>query len=168
MHKAVPLTLFALSTFITSGCTPGAKAADPAQIEQAIRAKEADWVKAYKAKDVDALASQYSEDAALGGPGEALATSSADRRKALEALTSDANFALDFAADRVLVAQSGDLASSRGHYSITTTDAKTNKPVTSSGTYLTVYKKDKDGSWKAVEDFITPGPAEMSTATAAK
>ena len=34
-------------------------------------------------------------------------------------MTSDPNFALTFASDRVLVAGSGDLASSRGHYTLT-------------------------------------------------
>ena len=49
---------------------------------------------------------------------------------------------------------------------MTMTDKATGKPATSAGSYLTVYKRQADGSWKAVEDFITPGPAP--TATAAK
>jgi len=40
----------------------------------------------------------------------------------------------------------------------------TSKPVDSTGSYLTVYKKESDGSWKAVEDFITPGPAAAPAA----
>jgi hypothetical protein len=30
--------------------------------------------------------------------------------------------------------------------------------MTDSGSYLTVYKKQSDGSWKAVEDFAAPDP----------
>ena len=82
-----------------------------------------------------------------------------DRRKELQGLINDPNMKLTFAADRVQVAESGDLAYSRGHFAITTTDPKTSKPVDSQGSYLTVYKKQADGSWKAAEDFITPGPA---------
>ena len=63
---------------------------------------------------------------------------------------------------------SGDLASSRGHFSLTMTDKATNKPVTTTGSYLTVFKRQDDGSWKAVEDFITPGPAAAPAAPAAK
>jgi ketosteroid isomerase-like protein len=44
------------------------------------------------------------------------------------------------------------------------TDKATNKPVTSSGTYLTVYKKQADGGFKAVEDAIIPGPAPAAAA----
>ncbi len=132
--------------------------ADTAKIAEEIKAKEAQWQKDYAARNLDALAGQYADDAALASAGDPLATSGADRRKALQGLTADPNFALTFSSDRVLVAKSGDLASSRGHYTITMTDKATNKPVASSGSYLTVYKK-VDGGWKAVEDFVTPGPA---------
>ena len=57
------------------------------------------------------------------------------------------------------VAAAGDMADSRGHYTITTTDKATSKAVTGSGTYLTVYKKQADGGFKAVEDMIIPGPS---------
>jgi ketosteroid isomerase-like protein len=50
---------------------------------------------------------------------------------------------------------------------MTVTDKATTKPATGTGSYLTVYKKEADGSWKAVEDFITPGPAPAAE-TAAK
>jgi ketosteroid isomerase-like protein len=67
----------------------------------------------------------------------------------------------------VLVASAGDLATSRGHYTITMTDKATGKPVTSTGTYLTVFKKQADGDFKAVEDMIIPGPAPAAAAAAA-
>ena len=42
---------------------------------------------------------------------------------------------------------------------MTVTDPQSKKPVEGDGSYLTVYRKQSDGSWKAVEDFMTPGPA---------
>jgi ketosteroid isomerase-like protein len=160
MHKAIPLTVAAVAALCVTGCIKGAKAAtDPAQVEQAIRAQEAQWQKDYAAKDVNALAGHYADDAELGDIDAAVVNNDVDRRKELQSLISDPNLKLSFAADRVDVAQAGDIAVSRGHYAITTTDTKTNKPVDSRGSYLTVYKKQADGSWKATEDFITPGPA---------
>jgi ketosteroid isomerase-like protein len=160
MYKSIPITIAAVAALGVSGCTKGAQAsADPAQIEQSIRAQEAQWQKDYAAKDVNALAGHYADDGELGGPDSPVASSDVDRRKALQALISDPNLKLTFASDHVDVAQAGDLAYSRGHYAITTTDTKTNKPVDSQGSYLTVYKKQADGNWKATEDFITPGPA---------
>jgi ketosteroid isomerase-like protein len=166
MNKSIPLAFSLVAAVATSGCTPAAKAADPVKIEQTIKAQEAQWQDAYKAKNLEALAGQYTDDAAIAGPGDALASSDVDRRKALQGLTSDPNFALTFASDRVLVASSGDLASSRGHYTLQMTDKATNKPVMSTGSYLTVYRKQEDGSWKAVEDFITPGPAPAAALAA--
>jgi ketosteroid isomerase-like protein len=61
--------------------------------------------------------------------------------------------------DRIQVAASGDLAYTRGHYSMTMTDPVSRKPAASGGSYLTVWRRQADGGWKAVEDFVTPGPA---------
>ena len=161
MTNRITLSIAAIAALALAGCDhhrwSGHHHADTAKIADEIRAKEAGWQKEYESKDVAALAGQYSDDGAIAGPGDPLATSGAERRKALQGMTSDPNFALTFGSDRILVARSGDLASSRGHYSLTMTDKATNKPVTSTGNYLTVFKKQDDGSWKAVEDFVVPG-----------
>ena len=56
------------------------------------------------------------------------------------------------------VSKAGDLAYTQGVYTLIVTDRKTKKPVTEKGTYVTVYKKQADGSWKAVADMATAGP----------
>ena len=167
MTNKLSLTIAAAAAIALSGCDhgwSGGHHADKAKATDEIKAKEAQWLKDYQSKDMEGLAGQYSDDAAIAGPGDALATTEVDRRKSLQGLIGDPNFALTFASDRVLVADSGDLASSRGHYSLTMTDKKTNKPATSTGSYLTVYQRQDGGGWKAVEDFITPGPAPAAPA----
>jgi ketosteroid isomerase-like protein len=165
MNKVTPCVIAAVAALAATGCTKGAQAtADTASIEASIKAQEAQWQKDFNAKDINALAGYYAEDGALGAPGEAVASDEVARRKALQPLVDDQNFKVSFASDRVEVAQSGDLAYSRGHYSMTTTDKATNKPAESKGSYLTVWQKQSDGSWKAVEDFITPGPASETAA----
>jgi len=134
-------------------------AADPAAIEKDIKAIETQWMADYNARDVDKLAGHYADDAALANPGVALAADTASRRAAISQFVADPALKIEFASDRVLVAKSGDLASSRGHYTMTFTDPATKKPKTETGSYLTVYRKQPDASWKAVEDFITPGAA---------
>lgn len=162
------LSLTLAATLLLVGCDhdgwKGRHHADTGKIADQLKASEAQWQKDYAAKDVDAIAGQYAGDAAIGSPGETLATNSSSRRAAIEGMTGDPNFALTFGSDRILVAKSGDLASSRGHYTLTMTDKATNKPVTGSGSYLTVFQRQDDGSWKAVEDFITPGPAPAAAA----
>ena len=165
MHKAIPSMAALAAALALTGCLKGAQAStDTAKISDSIKAQEAQWEKDYAAKDINALAGHYAQDAALGGPGDPVATTDVDRRKALQGLLTDPNLNLRFAADRVQVAAAGDYAYSRGHYSMTMTDKATNKPVDSTGSYVTVYKRESDGSWKAVEDFITPGPAAAPAA----
>lgn len=165
MNKLIPVMLATAAALATTACTKGVEAAvDTSKVSDTIRAQEASWQKAYADKDLNTLAGEYTDDAAVGSPGDALASNDVDRRKAIGSLIGDPNFKLSFASDRVLVASSGDMATSRGHYSLTTTDKTTSKPVTSSGTYLTVYRKQSDGSFKAVEDMIIPGPATHAAA----
>jgi len=162
MNKGILLAALASTALALAGCHHGWKShhhADTAKIADNLKSEEAQWNKDYAAKNVDMIAAHYADDAVLGAPGAPLATSDADRRKSIAQLTNDPNFKLSFAPDKVEAAKSGDFAYTRGHYSITTTDKATNKPVTSEGGYLTVYQQQSDGSWKVIEDFITPGPA---------
>lgn len=52
----------------------------------------------------------------------------------------------------VEVARSGDLAWEHGIYEFATSD-KTGKTATENGTYVTVWKKQRDGAWKVVGDI---------------
>ena len=107
-------------------------------IEHQIKGIEAQWNKDYNARDIDALAGQYSADAAMANPGVALASDSGSRREGIIQFVADPNLKIEFASDRVLVAKSGELASSRGHYSMQTTDPATKKPRTDSGSYYRI------------------------------
>ena len=53
------------------------------------------------------------------------------------------------------VAQSGDLGYTQGTLTDTSTDPKTGKVVTDRGKWLTVRKKQADGSWKIVRDTFS-------------
>jgi uncharacterized protein (TIGR02246 family) len=152
--------ILALGAIALTSCNKKTEAtADTAGIEKQIRANEAKWMASYNSHDAAGLASNYAEDAALANPGAALVTGLDSIRKETAGFAADPNLKLEFAADRVGVAASGELAYSRGHYTMTSTDPQTRKPVEGSGSYLTVYRKQADGSWKAVEDFVTPGLA---------
>ena len=154
----IAATLLCVAT--TAGCDkPAADATtvETAAIEQQIKGIEAQWNKDYNARSIDALAGQYSADAAMANPGVALASDSASRREGIIQFVADPNLKIDFASDRVQVAKSGELAYSRGHYTMQTTDPATKAPRSDSGSYLTVWQKQADGGWKAVEDFVVPG-----------
>jgi ketosteroid isomerase-like protein len=159
MKLATGLTLALI--LAAAACKPADEKAakvDTAAAEEAIRDKEAGWMAAYNKHDAAGLLSQYEEDASSANAGMALISDAAARKAFIEGVAADPALKVDFASDRIIVASSGDLASSRGHYSFTFTDPATKRPKTETGSYLTVYRKAADGSWKAVEDFVTPGP----------
>ena len=94
----------------------------------------------------------YADDAFFIAPGIKGANGSTEIRQAYANGLADPNFAINFASDKIDVASSGDLAYSRGHFTEKFTDPKTQQVMTTSGSFLTVFKKQQDGSWKAEED----------------
>lgn len=168
MTNRIPLALMAVAAIALGGCAREPHhGGDPTKIASDIKAQEAKWEQAYADKDMTALAAFYADDAAVASPGATIATTAGARRQSIQTLITDPNLKLAFSSDRVQVAKSGDFAYSRGHFAITTTDRATNKPVSGEGNYLTVWERQADGGWKAVEDFITPGPAPAPPAPAA-
>jgi uncharacterized protein (TIGR02246 family) len=164
MSRIVAPAILIIAALVATGCDRGRHdrngpgKADTAVIADQIRALEAEWNKDFVAKDAGKLVSHYSPDASFVAPGLKLTTGSDALNATYGQLVTDPNLKVQFSSDRVQVARSGDLAYSRGHVAITTTDPKTTKPVTKSGSYLTVWQRQADGSWKAVEDFNTEDP----------
>jgi ketosteroid isomerase-like protein len=157
MHLALILGVMALAACDGTKRDHKEAAADPSAIEQELKTIEAGWEKDYQARDVDKAVAHYSSDAAVANPGMALASDEVSRKMAISQFLADPSMKVTFASDKVGVAKSGDLAYTRGHYAIDSTDPKSKQAKTDTGSYLTVWQKQSDGSWKAVEDFVTPG-----------
>ena len=130
---------------------------------KAITAIEEDWVKSMVAKDATKFGSYYATDATVYFPGMAVMRGSAAIQAGLRGWMADPNFGGSFKTTKVTVAKSGDLASTEGTYQQNGTHPVTKKIVSETGHYLTTWKKQEDGSWKAINDMIA---AEKSTATA--
>jgi uncharacterized protein (TIGR02246 family) len=133
---------------------------NPDEVKQAIKASEAKWQADFKAKDLEALAGQYSADASFV-TSEGAANGSTEIRKTLANAGTDPAMQIQFASDKVEVAKSGDLAYSTGHFTEQYTDRKTGKVMSGQGTFVSVYKKQDDGSWKMVEDYAVTDPATV-------
>lgn len=145
-----------LGALALAGCTETAATTPPdtrAADTKAINDDQAAWNKDFASKDVEKIVSHYAEDAKLEFPDMPVLKTKDDIRKAMKPFLEDPNFSVSFEGDKMEVATSGDLAYVQGHYTLTSTDAKTKKKVTEKGKYVTVYKKQADGSWKAVQDI---------------
>jgi uncharacterized protein (TIGR02246 family) len=130
---------------------------------KAIKDTEAAWVQAFNSKDPDKAVSFYSDDATLLVPNEPVVSGKQAVKQALMPLLTDPNFHIQFEAVKAEVAKSGELAYTQGAYTMTLTDPGSKKTATDKGKYLTVFKKQADGSWKAVQDtFSSDAPMPAS------
>jgi uncharacterized protein (TIGR02246 family) len=150
---ALALSLAACEKYDNKSAT-----ADPGAIKKAIKADEAKWNQEVNAKDTEGLAGHYADDAFFVAPGMAPAEGSTAIRQFYANASTDPALDVEVASDKVDVAASGDLAYSRGHFTEKYTDKKTGKVMSDKGSYLSVYKKQPDGSWKMVEDFAAVDP----------
>ena len=122
----------------------------------AIRALEESWNREWARRDVDRLAAHYTRDAVLMAPGMRL-VGMAQIRAGLTQMVGDPAFSLRFQADRVEVSASGDLAYTQGTYTLRSTDPRTHQPFEDHGSYVTTYRRQADGSWKAIDDIASSG-----------
>lgn len=142
--------LFAFTLF--SPIYNHASSLDPAQT---IRQMEETWNKEFEAKDAAKLMAHYTDDATLMATGMPAAHGKAAIGKVLKDMVQDPALSLKFHASRVEVAKCGDVAYSEGSYTMTMTNPATRKKISDKGSYVTVYKKQADGSWKAVSDIAS-------------
>ena len=77
--------------------------------------------------------------------------------KAIADDLSDPAFKLTFHNDKTDVASSGDLAYTTGTYTVSYAEPKTKKVQQESRSYVTVFRKQADGQWKAVA-----GPSRLA------
>jgi len=150
--------LMVVSCLVVIGCTqtqptptaqPDTRIAD----KKAISDSEAAWVADWKARDLEKIVGNYTDNAIVMEPGMPAMKGKDAIRAGMKQALDDRNFALTFTATNVEVSKGSDLAFSHGTFTATLSDAKTRKPVTETGKYVTVYRKTADGSWKAILDI---------------
>jgi ketosteroid isomerase-like protein len=169
--RAAPIVSLVFIAAGALGCTPAAQpdkpTVDTAKIIDAIKADEVHWNADWQARDDAKIASHYTPRAILMISQTPVATGEAAIQATVRQALADPAFTLTFASDKVDVAASGDLAAARGSYKLTATDPKTKAVTTETGTFVTVYKPQKDGTWKAIWDIAAPGPPASVGATMA-
>lgn len=122
---------------------------------KAITALEVEANQSYVARNPDKLVNFYANDAILMAPGAPPASGIDAIRAEIQQMLADPALSLSFQAKRVNVAKAGDLAYTQGSYQMTMSDPNTHKPIKDHGSYITIYRKQLDGSWKAEMDIAT-------------
>lgn len=148
--------ILALAACVPLAACNTAPAADPAAIATAVKAVEAGMLAAYKAHDAAKVASFYTADADIMVP-NAPPMRGADAAVSMKDQFQDPNFSIDFKNERTEVASAGDMAFTHGSFHVTYTNPANKQAGAMDGSYVTVFRKQADGSWKVVQDISTPG-----------
>lgn len=95
------------------------------------------------------------EGTMIRGTGEIVGRS--DIRAAMAPLLSDSTIRFRWTPTRAVVSESGDLGFTLGPYEVVAADpAPGEEAVRSRGMYLTVWRRQADGSWRVVTDIGSP------------
>lgn len=132
---------------------------------KALQDNEAQWQQDWASKDAAKIAAHYVDDAVLMVPGGPPTSGKDAIQKSLAGMVADPALSLKFQSSKVDIASSGDLGYTQGSYTMTLTDSQTKKIVNDHGSYVTTYRKQTDGSWKAVADIAN---SEVPPAAPAK
>jgi uncharacterized protein (TIGR02246 family) len=146
--------LTVLSLLLLAGLAPLIAAAQsgalPAKDVTAIKAQAETFSKGMNAAEFAKVAALYAENATLMPPNEpALAG-----RAAIESWMKGLPPVKDFALNVVEVQGHGDLAYTRGTYSMTITPPGAPGPVKDNGKFVEVRRRQKDGSWQIITDIF--------------
>lgn len=157
------LLVLLLAAGLAAGCTKTPEPDTRAEAD-ALRATLAKANDEFAAHDFDAAMKLYADDAALFVPGAGIIQGSDNLRAALKGAFSDPNSAITITPTKVEVARSGELAYAYGTGLTVTTDPATGKKTRQPSKWVTVFRKQRDGSWQAIADIFNndgpPAPAE--------
>jgi ketosteroid isomerase-like protein len=118
-----------------------------------LRAADAAWMKVFSAKDVVKSVAYYDEAGSSLAPNAPIATGREAIAKALVGFFALPNLKITWSADKADVARSDELGYTSGKYETSFTDPS-GKAVADNGKFVTVWKKQKDGSWKVFLDIF--------------
>jgi uncharacterized protein (TIGR02246 family) len=144
-HARIPLA----AAFALLVAAPLALSAHVAPDARALAQLDAEWSQAAAAKDVERVASFYADDALAYPPGEPIADGKAAAKKVWAGYFSDPTFAISWKTQHAEVSGQLGYTSGTSETSVAGPDGKT---VRVTGKYLVVWRKQRDGGWKAIHD----------------
>ena len=155
-----------LNTHFQESPVPTSDAQDARIVdEQAIRAADAAWLKAVRAREVDRIVSFYADDASEFPIAEPIATGKEAIRKNWEHMLGIPGLDLGWQITQVEVSRSGDLAYVQSTYQASFENPQGGKPAIEKGKAVTVWKKEGE-AWKALVDISNtdaPPPAHKES-----
>lgn len=142
--------LAAIAALAVFAATAVALAGDMDANAKALAKLDDDWSAAAATRDAAKVASFYADDALAYPPNEPVAVGKAAAQKVWAAYFAEPSFKISWKTTHAEV--KGDLGFTSGTYE-DSFKGPDGKLVEEKGKYLCVWKKQKDGSWKAIHDM---------------
>ncbi len=138
--------LVTLMLVAATGCAPQV---DIEAERAALRDVAVQWAEAANEKDIPGIVALYTADASLLPPNAAIVTGAEAIRAMWTETVESPGYAVTVQTTETEASRTGDLAYSRGTHEVTVDDPEGN-PVTDSGKWVVVCKKQTHGTWKIV------------------
>jgi len=137
-----------------AGC---ASAGRPDDLRARILQLDAEWSEAAQSRDVDRVVSYWADDATVLPPGGPAIVGKAAIREFVAKSFKNPSFRIAWKTSDVFVSPDGTFAYGLGTNRVNVT-APDGTPVTIDGKAVTIWRREKDGSWKCVVDIWNDAP----------
>jgi ketosteroid isomerase-like protein len=153
----VRLTLVFVVLVLAGGCA-SFHPFDPDAESQKLLRRDAEWADVAAAgRDVDRIASYWSDDAVVIPPGQPIVEGKAAIRAFVAASLRIPGFRIHWVSEKVSFSPDGKLAYMHGRNTMTMRDAK-GSLVTIPGRGITIWRLEPDGQWRCVVDIWNDPP----------
>lgn len=150
------IVLLALAAL--AGCAP--EGVDVEAEEAALLQTDEAWAAvAFEGEEIDRIVSYWADDATLYSPAAPPVQGKEALRQFLSESLAIPGSSIGWEPAEVVVAPGGGLGYTTGENTLTAPDSAGNL-VTIRGRYVTIWRKESDGSWKCVVDIFNEGPSE--------
>lgn len=139
-----------------AACAPAEPPPPPdmsADAAAAIREADMAFAAAASSGNVDAAVAMHTADTMVFPPGQPMVSGTAAVRELWTEMSSMPGFAISWQVDGTSAASSGDLGYSWGTAQLTA-NGPDGTPMTSSEKYVTIWRKEADGTWKVAVDIF--------------
>ena len=152
MNSSVIRTIVALTILVAAGIQTSAQKAKVTAVD-AVRNADQQWMKVFAAKELEKSVSFLASDGSVLAPNAPIATGREAVRQLFTGFFALPDLSIEWRPAKVEVALSGEMGYSTGTYEMSFKDAG-GKVVPDHGKYVTVWKKQTDGSWKVMLDIF--------------
>lgn len=147
------LNVIAVLALLASGSVQAAAQKSMIKPEDEILAADQQWLKVFAAKDLEKSVALCADDGSVLAPNAPLATGKEAIGKLFSGFFALPALQISWHPTKAQVAKSGELGYTSGTFQMTFNDPS-GKPISDTGKYVTVWKKQSDGSWKVLLDIF--------------